>query len=170
LTPLTADALDVTRLRQTFGCFPSGITAVCGLVDGTPVGMVASSFTSVSIDPPLVSVCVAKTSSTWPILRTAGRIGVSVLAADHEAVSRQLSSRAEDRFAGVQWDATPHGAVVLHGAPAVLECSLYEEVPAGDHHIILLRIESVSADPEIAPLVFHGSRYWHVLSERVPSL
>jgi flavin reductase (DIM6/NTAB) family NADH-FMN oxidoreductase RutF len=95
---------------------------------------------------------------------------VSVLGADHEHVSRQLSSRRDDRFAGLRWDATPGGAVVVHGAPAVLECSVYEEVPAGDHHIILLRIEAVSANPEIAPLVFHGSRYWHVLSERAPQL
>jgi flavin reductase (DIM6/NTAB) family NADH-FMN oxidoreductase RutF len=168
LIPLTAESLDPATLRQTFGCFPSGVTAVCGLVDGLPVGMAASSFTSVSLDPPLVSVCVANSSSTWPLLRSAGRIGVSVLGAAQETVSRQLSSRAHDRFAGVAWEATPGGAVVLHGAPAVLECALHDELPAGDHQIVLLRVEALSADPDVDPLVFHGSRYWRLLSERAP--
>jgi flavin reductase (DIM6/NTAB) family NADH-FMN oxidoreductase RutF len=166
LNRVTAEVLDATKLRQTFGCFPSGVTAICGLVNGRPVGMAASSFTSVSLDPPLVSVCVANTSTTWPLLRTAPSIGVSVLGADHEKASRQLSSRAEDRFAGLAWEATPSGAVVLLGAPATLECVIEKEVPAGDHHIALLRIEAMAADPDIAPLVFHGSRYWQVIAER----
>jgi flavin reductase (DIM6/NTAB) family NADH-FMN oxidoreductase RutF len=170
MTPHAGVTLDAAVLRQTFGCFPTGVTAVCGLVGGHPVGMAASSFTSVSLAPPLVSVCVANTSSTWPLLRSAARIGVSVLGAQHETASRQLSSRAHDRFSDLAWEATPHGAVVLQGGPAVMECSLYQEVPAGDHHIVVLRVEAVSADPDIAPLVFHGSRYWRLLSEQAPHL
>lgn len=70
------DQFDQNVLRQAFGCFPSGVTAFCGLLDGAAEGMAASSFTSVSLDPPLVSVCVAKTSTTWPKLATLDRLGL----------------------------------------------------------------------------------------------
>jgi flavin reductase (DIM6/NTAB) family NADH-FMN oxidoreductase RutF len=150
--------LDGSELRRAFGCFPSGVTAVCALVDGEPVGMAASSFTSVSLDPPLVSVCVALSSATWAQLRTAERLGVSVMSASQESACRSLSSRG-DRFAGVDWFATEEGAVLLRDAPATLDCSIEAELPAGDHHIALLRIHTLAADPAIEPLVFHRSRF-----------
>jgi flavin reductase (DIM6/NTAB) family NADH-FMN oxidoreductase RutF len=152
-----ATALDGPILRQAFSCFPSGVTALCGLVAGEPVGMAASSFTSVSLDPPLCLVCVANTSSTWAQLRTAGRLGVSVLSSDHDDACVSLSARDGDRFAGVSWKATPEGAVLVHGASAWLECAVEQEVPAGDHQVVLLRILSLEADPDVAPLVFHRS-------------
>jgi flavin reductase (DIM6/NTAB) family NADH-FMN oxidoreductase RutF len=163
-TALDGTALDGAMLRQAFGCFPSGVTAVCALVDGGPVGMAASSFTSVSLDPPLVSVCVASTSATWGHLRTAERLGVSVMSSSHEAACRSLSARDGDRFAGVDWYATDGGAVLLREAPATLDCSLEAELPAGDHHIALLRIHSVTTDHGIDPLVFHRSKFTFVAS------
>ena len=160
------DALcsDTLSLRRAYGCFPSGVTAVCGLLDGAPVGMVASSFTSVSLRPPLVSICVQDTSRTWPKLRRCPMLGVSVLAADHDATVKKLASRDGDRFAGVAWDVVPDGgAVLLHGATAWLGCSVQAELPAGDHTIVLLRIHGLRAQPEAPPLVFHGSRF-HTLA------
>ncbi|QIZ37735.1 flavin reductase family protein [Saccharopolyspora sp. ASAGF58] len=156
LEPLTGDP---RTLRQAFGCFPSGVTAVCTLVDGVPVGMAASSFTSVSMDPPLVSVCVQDTSATWPKLRPRTRLGVSVLAEGHDAECLSLSRKEGDRFAKVSWEATSDGAVYVHGATAWLNCSVERELPAGDHAIALLRIHGLRADPGAAPLVFHGSRF-----------
>lgn len=158
-TPLTTDELDGPALRQAFACFPSGVTALCGLIDDAPVGMAASSFTSVSLDPPLVSICVSATSSTWPQLRQGERLGVSVLSVEHEQACRQLASRDPDRFAGLAWRATERGAVVLQGAPLTLDCSLEAELPGGDHVIALLRIHAIEVDAGIPPLVFHGSRY-----------
>jgi flavin reductase (DIM6/NTAB) family NADH-FMN oxidoreductase RutF len=150
---------DVALLRQVFGCFPSGVTAVCAMVDGQPVGMAASSFTSVSIDPPLVSVCVQNDSQTWPKLRSVPRIGLSVLAADQEAACRALSNKHADRFEGVDWSLLDEGAIVVVGAAAVLDCTLHSEMPAGDHAIALLEIHHVHADLSTTPLVFHGSRF-----------
>jgi flavin reductase (DIM6/NTAB) family NADH-FMN oxidoreductase RutF len=72
--------LDIQVLREAYGTFPSGVTALCAMIDGAPTGMTASSFTSVSMDPPLVSICVANTSATWTRLRPSARLGVSVLA------------------------------------------------------------------------------------------
>jgi flavin reductase (DIM6/NTAB) family NADH-FMN oxidoreductase RutF len=152
-------ALEGEVLRRAFSCFPSGVTAVCGLVDGEPVGMAASSFTSVSLDPPLVLVCVANESATWERLRTVGRLGVSILSADHHVVCRQLAARQGDRFAGVQWTLTDSGALILDGASAWLDCEIHEEVPAGDHLVVLLRIHALEADPAVAPLVFHSSGF-----------
>lgn len=156
---LDAPSGDTKSLRRAYGCFPSGVTAVCGMLDGAPVGMVASSFTSVSLDPPLVSICVQDTSRTWPRLRRCTRLGVSVLAADHDATVRKLASKEGDRFAGVAWDVADGGAVLLHGATAWLGCSVQAELPAGDHTIVLLRIHGLRAQPEATPLVFHGSRF-----------
>jgi flavin reductase (DIM6/NTAB) family NADH-FMN oxidoreductase RutF len=150
---------DPMRLRQAYGCFPSGITTVCATIGGEPVGMAASSFTSVSLDPPLVSVCVQNTSATWPRLRERERLGVSVLAQGQDAACRSLSDKYGDRFAGVRWGATVGGAVFVHGATAWLDCSVYAELPAGDHVIALLRIHGLRADPSHEPLVLHGSRF-----------
>jgi flavin reductase (DIM6/NTAB) family NADH-FMN oxidoreductase RutF len=150
---------DATRLRQVFACFPSGVTAVCAMVDGEPVGMAASSFTSVSIDPPLVSVCVQNSSKTWPRLREAERIGLSVLSSGQDAACRSLSAKDGERFAGVRWSVSEEGAIFVDDAAAMLDCTLHSELAAGDHAIALLRIHQVHADPGTAPLIFHGSRF-----------
>ncbi|WP_406517379.1 flavin reductase family protein [Streptomyces sp. NBC_00134] len=121
---LTADVL-----RGAYGRFPSGVTAVCGLVDGLPTGIAASSFTSVSLEPPLVSLCVARTSTTWPVLRRAACLGVSVLAEDQGPVARALASKTSDRFASVGWVAEPPGSVFVVGAALWLECRIVQEVP-----------------------------------------
>lgn len=159
MIPEATRQFDEKVLRRAFSCFPSGVTAVCAFIEGAPVGMTASSFTSVSLDPPLVSVCVAHTSRTWATLRARPRLGVSVLAADHEDACRALAARSGDRFSSVEWDRTANGAVFVHGATAWLECSVENELAAGDHDIVLLRIHDMRADPDIEPLIFHGSRY-----------
>jgi flavin reductase (DIM6/NTAB) family NADH-FMN oxidoreductase RutF len=156
-------ALDAGALRKAFACFPSGVTALCAMLDESPLGMAASSFTSVSLDPPLVSVCVANTSATWAQLRDSHCLGVSVLGADHEGVCRQLAAKDGDRFAGVAWRSTLEGAVFIDGAPLVLDCSLEDELPAGDHHIALLRIHGAEVEADVAPLVFHQSRFRQLL-------
>jgi flavin reductase (DIM6/NTAB) family NADH-FMN oxidoreductase RutF len=165
LTPIDAGAIDRRLLRTTFGCFPSGVTAVCGLAgDGTPVGMAVSSFTSVSLGPPLVSVCVANSSSTWPRLRTLGRLGVSILGEAHDLACRQLSAKEGDRFAGLALTSTSGSALFVAGSAASLECELVQEVPAGDHLIALLRIHALDSDASVTPLVFHGSRFRQLAS------
>jgi flavin reductase (DIM6/NTAB) family NADH-FMN oxidoreductase RutF len=153
LQPVTSES----RLREAFGCFPSGVTAVCALIDGVPQGMAASSFTSVSLTPPLVSLCIQRTSSTWPRLRDR-RLGLSVLAEGQDDACLRLSARNGDRFHDVEWEPGPHGSVFISGSSAWLECSLHEEVPAGDHLIALLRIHGLHT-AENPPLVFHGSRF-----------
>jgi flavin reductase (DIM6/NTAB) family NADH-FMN oxidoreductase RutF len=153
------DQFDQALLRQAFGCFPSGVTAFCGLLDGVTEGMAASSFTSVSLDPPLVSVCVANTSTTWPKLATLERLGLSVLADDHAPVAKALAAKNGDRFESVDWMATDSGAVFVHGATLWLECAPYKRVDAGDHEIVVLQIVALAMYPDIAPMVFHRSNF-----------
>lgn len=147
------------ELRNTFGCFPSGVTAVCALVDGEPVGMAASSFTSVSVEPPLVSVCIQNSSTTWPKLRSAPRLGLSVLSEEHSAACQSLSRKVGDRFAGVSRLELANGAILVRGASAWWDCQVHNEVAAGDHTIVLLEICALGSDPDRPPLIFHRSRF-----------
>jgi len=158
MVPAVSD-LSPAVLREAFGNFPSGITAIAAIQDGQPRGLTASSFTSVSLSPPLVSVCIAKSSTTWPPLRSAPRFGLSVLGEDHGRVASALAARTANRFVAVDWERTPLGAVFVHGSALWLECSRYAEVPAGDHEIVLLQIRQLWAYPQVSPLVFHGSRF-----------
>jgi len=157
--PVHGGQLDDATLRRVFGCFPSGVIAVCASVDGEPLGMAASSFTTVSVAPPLVSICVQNSSTTWPRLRRRERLGISVLAEHHGDACLSLSRKVGDRFAGVRWTELANGAVIVHEATAWLDCRLHSELPAGDHTIALLEICELSADPDTPPLVFHGSRF-----------
>lgn len=154
-----ACALEPTDLRRVFGAYPTGVTAVAALVNGVPAGITANSFTSVSLEPPIVSISVAHTSTTWPALRTAVRLGISVLGAHQERHGHALSERRGDRFDSVRWRATADGAVLLDGASAWLDCGIEREIRVGDHDLVLLRVHALDANPDVPPLVFHGSRY-----------
>lgn len=164
LRPISDDPL---ALRGAFGCFPSGVIALCALhVDGTPIGMAASAFVPLSLDPPLVAISIQRTSTSWPRLRPVKRLGLSVLAQDHGDVCVRLSGRG-DRFGAVDWIPTAAGAVLIGGASAWLECELSEEVSAGDHTLAVLRIHRLRTAPTVAPLVFHASRFRRLEAERV---
>lgn len=153
-----ADAAQRHRdLRQAFSMYPSGVTGVCALVDGNPVGMAASSFTPVSLRPPLVSICIDEKSTTWPVLAQATRLGVSVLSAAHAELARALSARDRDRFTGARWHANDDGAMFLHGATLWLHCAVSRAITAGDHFIVLLEVLETCLFPDLSPLIFHRS-------------
>jgi flavin reductase (DIM6/NTAB) family NADH-FMN oxidoreductase RutF len=146
-------------LRDAYAMFPTGVTAVCAEIDSVPVGLAASSFVSVSIEPPLVSICIARTSTTWPRLKQADIVGVSVLGSDHSEAVRALARKSGDRFLNIVWERSDSGAIFVHGSSLWLECSIDEEVPAGDHHIVLLRVRALETYPAVAPIVFHSSAF-----------
>ena len=161
----TADGtVDTTGLREAFGRFPSGVTAVCALGgNGEPIGIAASAFVGVSMEPPLVGLCVQYTSATWPLLRDRPRLGLSVLGDAQDRTCRQLASKTGDRFAGLDWHTTDEGALLLHGATAWLDCSVERSVPAGDHELVLFRVQRQCTHPHLGPLVFHASTF-HTLA------
>jgi flavin reductase (DIM6/NTAB) family NADH-FMN oxidoreductase RutF len=155
-------ALDPAALRRAFGAFPSGVVAVAAEVEGVPVGMVASSFTSLSLEPALVSFSIANTSSTWPLLRRSARVGLSVLADHHDEVCRRLAGPAGERFDGLSLLCSDDGAVLLEDAVATFDCSIFREVVAGDHTIVLLQLHEVQDTAAGSPLVFHRSCFGRI--------
>jgi flavin reductase (DIM6/NTAB) family NADH-FMN oxidoreductase RutF len=136
--------------------------AVAASVDGEPVGLAVSAFVSVSLDPPLLVLCMDAGSRTWPVLSTAPAIGVSVLAEDHEWLGRQLASRRGNRFEGAKFDETEDGALLLADAVARFECRPQTVYPGGDHLIVMLSVERMSASPDRKPLLWHDSKFRRV--------
>jgi flavin reductase (DIM6/NTAB) family NADH-FMN oxidoreductase RutF len=154
-----AQGLDPVRLRAAFGAFPSGVVAVAARVDGVVVGLAASSFTSVSLDPPLVSFSIANGSRTWPALCRAAHLGITVLAHHHDRVARQLAGPAATRFDGLDLTHTDEGAVTLADGVAWFDTTIHRAVEAGDHTIVLLRLHSAHHVDNAPPLVFHRSGF-----------
>lgn len=156
---ITATDERATTLRQAFSLFPTGVVAVGAVIDGEPVGIAVNSFTSVSLEPALVGICIANTSATWPTLSGARRLGLSVLGAGQGALCRSLAARGVDRFADIAWTAGGHDAVMIDGAALWLECRLHSTFAGGDHEVVLLEVIDAQVFPDVAPLVFHQSRF-----------
>lgn len=146
--------------RETLGHYPTGVAVVTAIgEDEKPAGMVVGSFTSVSLDPPLVAFMPTKQSGSWARLRTATRFAVNVLAADQEDVCRRFASRDIDKFAGIGWSTAPGGSPVLDGAVAWVECSYHDIVDGGDHWIVLGRVEALDVPRPALPLLFFQGGY-----------
>lgn len=150
--------LTPSSLREAFAHFPSGVVAVAAEIDGGRIGLAASTFVPVSLEPPLVAFCVQNTSTTWPKLKEAPRLGISVLGEAHDVAARTLAAKTGDRFAGLE-TVTSGGAVFIKGTGVWLDSAIDQLVPAGDHTIVVLRVCDVTVDPEITPIVFHRSGF-----------
>lgn len=152
-------------MRRAFASFPSGVVAVCAEIDGVPHGMAVSTFVPVSLDPPLVSFCVQKSSETWPKLVTATHLGLSLLGTDQQAHARALGTRAGDRFQGVELHRGTGDAVFIDGATAWIEATVEADVEAGDHLVVITRIHRIATRADSDPLVFHLSRFRRMHAE-----
>jgi flavin reductase (DIM6/NTAB) family NADH-FMN oxidoreductase RutF len=152
---------DITpsSLREAFGHFPSGVIAIAAEVDGVRVGLAASTFVPVSLEPPLVSFAVQNSSETWPKLRDLPRLGISVLGESHDEAARTLAAKTGDRFAGLSTVSTESGAVFVEGTSVWVESEIEQLVPAGDHTIVILRVANVTVHPAVPPIVFHRSTF-----------
>lgn len=157
--PVTS--IDSMRFRAILGRFATGVVAITGIdpESGVPTGLAANSFTSVSLDPPLVGFCVAHTSSTWPTLRSADRQCVNILSEPQTEVCLQLAAKGGDKFAGLEWTTSPSGSPVLDGALAWIECSVEAEYTAGDHVIVVARVHHLDKHHDGEPLVFYKGGY-----------
>lgn len=148
------------------GCYPTGVTVITAIdSDGKPVGMTAGSFTSVSIDPPLVAFYPAKSSSSFPRIRAADGLCVNVLTADQEYVCHDFAVRGGNKFGRINWTpAAATGAPLLDGALAWLDCTIERIADAGDHLMVLARVRDLGSRPGPSPLVFHRGGYNAVVS------
>lgn len=144
-------------MRHALAGFSTGLSVVAAEIDGQIVGMPANSLVSVSLDPPLVSLSFAHTSTTWPVLRQAKRWGISVLGVGQEQVLSDLRRPAASRFVGVEMEVMGQAAFVAD-ALATIEVVPRNAVEAGDHTLILLEVLALDRDVTREPLVFFGSR------------
>ena len=133
--------IDAQALRRALGTFATGVTVVTTMdADGMPRGFTANSFASVSLDPPLILVCLAKTAVSCPVFRASKSYAVNILCEDQKAVSAAFSSRTADRFATVDWSTRATGSPIIAGVVAWLDCCMHQVIDAGDHYILIGRI------------------------------
>lgn len=149
-------------MRHTLAGFTTGLSVVAAEVEGQIVGLPANSLGSVSLDPPLVSLAVAHTSTTWPLLRRAEHWGISVLGEGQAQVLHDLRRPAPDRFVGVAMD-VDDGAAFVRGSLATIAVTPRTTIQAGDHDLVLLEVTSLHREPALRPLVFFDSTT-HTLS------
>jgi 3-hydroxy-9,10-secoandrosta-1,3,5(10)-triene-9,17-dione monooxygenase reductase component len=150
--------VDPDEFRRVLGHLATGVTVLTAYGEEGPVGMAANSVASVSLDPPLILFCPAKSSTTWPSLRAAGSFCVNVMAGHHEELTRRFALKDADRFSGLDYLERPTGPA-LEDAVAWVECSLRDEHDAGDHTIVIADVLAMDAFEERAPLVFFRGRY-----------
>lgn len=166
LAPAVAGSAEV---RTVFGRYAASVGALCAVIDGEPVGIVATSLAvGISYDPPMVTFSIRKESSTWPQLRRAPRIGVSVLGAGQATACWQIAGPAKGRFDGFELHETPEGALFLHDAMSWFDCKVIDEVEAGDHLVVILELLEVGHDRATAPLIFLDGKF-HALADAAAS-
>jgi flavin reductase (DIM6/NTAB) family NADH-FMN oxidoreductase RutF len=154
------DAADPLLFRGVLGQFPTGVTVVTANTPDGPVGLSVGSFTSVSLDPPLVGFLPAQTSASWPLIRDSGTFCVNVLREDQQDIAQAFSTTGADRFGDRSWTAAPHsGAPILGGVLAWIDCDVAGVSEAGDHHFVLGRVRALGAATDGNPLVYFRGAY-----------
>ena len=148
------------RFRDVLGRFASGVTVVTATSGGAPVGMTCQSFSSVSLDPPLVLFVPAKTSRAWPLIQRAGRFCVNFLSQQQAELSNTMASRGVDKFEAVEWhpsEAT--GSPLFDGTLGYVDCAIHAVHEAGDHYVVIGRVLDLRAGDAEGPLLFYQGKY-----------
>jgi 3-hydroxy-9,10-secoandrosta-1,3,5(10)-triene-9,17-dione monooxygenase reductase component len=156
------DAVSQARLfRDVLGRFASGVTVVTTTSNGEPVGMTCQSFSSVSLDPPLVVFIPAKSSRSWPLIQRSGKFCVNFLSADQAELSNNMASRGADKFGDVKWTPSAQtGSPILEGSLAHVDCTIHTVHEAGDHYVVIGRVVDLNTDETDAdPLLFYRGQY-----------
>jgi len=159
LEATSAPTIDAAHYRSVLGHFCTGITIVTTVADGEPAGFTCVSFTSVSLDPPLVAFLAQTTSSTLPKIRSSGVFCVNVLSDAQETICRSFAAKAVDKFQGIGWRPGATGSPVLSEVLASIDCTVEAEQPAGDHILVLGRVVEMDAARQGQPLLFYRGGY-----------
>jgi 3-hydroxy-9,10-secoandrosta-1,3,5(10)-triene-9,17-dione monooxygenase reductase component len=147
------------NFRDILGRFATGVTLVTADTGEGPMGMVVNSFTSVALEPPLIALCAAYTSTTWPAIRATGHFAVTILGDQHEDLCRVFSTHGVERFAGREWVTTAAGHPTPSGGLGWLDCRISAIHPAGDHELAIAEAFDGAMAEEGGPLVFHAGRF-----------
>ena len=151
-------AVEPAELRRVMGHFATGVTIVTGTSPEGPVGFACQSFTSVSLEPPLVLFCPSHGSRSWPLIQGSGSFSVNVLAEDQLELCQTFATSGGDKFAGLAWHETPWGPSI-DNVLATVHCDISQVVPAGDHDVVLGEVRKLVTHREAAPLVFFRGQY-----------
>lgn len=148
------------NFRAALGQFCSGVVVATGMLDGVPAGFAAQSFSSLSLQPPLVALFPGKQSSSWPKLRDSGSFCINVLSAEQQSVCERFAQSGADKFAGLEWHAGVTGSPILSGVLAYIDCELEAEHDAGDHTIAVGRVRDLAVvQSQSPPLLFFRGGY-----------
>ena len=151
---------DPRTLRDALGCFATGVTVVtCLDPAGEPVGLTANSFTSVSLDPPLLLVCIGKQAASAKAMTAASHFAVNVLQTGQQPASIRFATRHEDRFGPNDWSPGEYGAPVLEKSLGVFECEMHAIHDGGDHHMVIGRVVKARFDGALDPLLYFRGSY-----------
>lgn len=151
--------IEAATFRAVLGNYPTGVCVITTMgCDGSPVGMVVGSFSSVSLDPPLVGFFPDKRSLSWPQIEAAGHFCVNVLASDQVSLCQQIAAPG-DKFKDVEYQVSDHGLPVLEGVVAAIECRVEQVIAAGDHWLVLGRVLGLEARREAEPMLFFRGKY-----------
>lgn len=147
------------NFRTVLGHLPTGVTVITGIDGSVPLGLTVGTFGSLSLEPPLVLFCPARSSSTWPQLEPTGRFCANVLAADQGDVGDRFSRRGSEKFAGLDWAPAPSGCPVLERTIAWVDCTIESVAEGGDHLIVVGRVEDLGVARSSHPLLFLRGEY-----------
>jgi 3-hydroxy-9,10-secoandrosta-1,3,5(10)-triene-9,17-dione monooxygenase reductase component len=154
-----APAPDARAFRDALGRFATGVAFITAVPDGEPAGLIVNSLASVSLQPPLLSFCPSRSSLTWSRMRRTRRFGVNVLGQQHERFAERAAPAGADRFADLDWQPGDGGVPLLTDALASLECQIVAEHLAGDHLIVVGRVDDLHTSPITEPLVFFAGAF-----------
>jgi 3-hydroxy-9,10-secoandrosta-1,3,5(10)-triene-9,17-dione monooxygenase reductase component len=154
-----APAPDSRSFRDALGRYATGVAFITAAPGGEPAGLIVNSLTSVSLEPPLVSFCPSRSSLTWSRMRRTGRFGINVLSEAHQRFAMRAAPADADRFAGLDWQPGQGGIPLLTGALATLQCEIVAEHPAGDHWIVVGRVDDLRISPRDDPLLFFAGAF-----------
>jgi len=156
--------IDPRFFRDVLGCYPTGVCVVTSLADnGEKLALVVGSFSSISLDPPLVGFFPDKRSTTWPQIQATGRFCVNVLSADQHELSGRFASRDGARFTDLAHDTSPSGLPLLKETVAWIDCCIAQIVEVGDHWLVVGAVEALGPGEDVAPLMFYRGGY-HTLA------
>ena len=146
--------------RKVLGSYPTGVCVITALdANDRPAGMVVGSFTSVSLDPPLVGFFPDKKSTSWPQIEAAGHFAVNIMGSDQTDVCRAVGAKGDEKFVGVEFTVSEHNLPVIANSLACIECRLYSVTEAGDHWFVLGEVLRLESTRDEDPMLFHRGRY-----------
>lgn len=152
--------IDPDDFRKVLGTYPTGVCVITALdSENRPAGMVVGSFTSVSLDPPLVGFFPDKKSTSWPLLESAGHFCVNVMGSNQQSICRAVTAKGDEKFVGVEYAISDRNLPIIADAIACIECRLHSVTEAGDHWFVLGEVLRLETTRDEDPMLFHRGRY-----------